>query len=253
MRRSTHTAGVVGRAAHRRLPSAFTLVELLVVITIIGMLVGLLLPAVQAAREAGRNAVCLNNQKQLALAMANYESRKKTYPGYANLLVKIPVGTSAPYNSTTASLYPPVSWVVMLFPDLERQDLYDVWMEAAKNATGAYPQRGYTAGYQQDSFKYSSILVCPSDPPDSTSAGETPLGYVCNRGVNGYDKPAYGVCLNQTGYVWDGSSGTTIAAGGRVGADYVSSHDGTSNTILLAENVLVSPQAPQNLKFPSRC
>ena len=58
----------------------FTLVELLVVITIIGMLVGLLMPAVQSAREAGRRAQCMNNQKQINLALSQYESAKGRFP-----------------------------------------------------------------------------------------------------------------------------------------------------------------------------
>ncbi len=69
--------------------SAFTLVELLVVIAIIGMLAALLLPAVQQARESGRRATCLNNMRQLTLAMRGYEARKRELPGYANVVWQI--------------------------------------------------------------------------------------------------------------------------------------------------------------------
>src|SRR4051812_921231 len=63
---------------HRR--HAFTLVELLVVIAIIGVLVALLLPAIQAAREAARRSQCLNNLKQLGIGFLNYESTRKQFP-----------------------------------------------------------------------------------------------------------------------------------------------------------------------------
>src|SRR5215213_1486865 len=66
----------------------FTLIELLVVITIIGILVGLLLPAVQAAREAARRAQCMNNQKQIALAMHNYLEHVGSFPpGYISTII----------------------------------------------------------------------------------------------------------------------------------------------------------------------
>ncbi len=88
---------------------AFTLVELLVVIAIIGVLVALLLPAVQQAREAARRMHCVNNMKQIGLAMHQYHDAHARFP----------------YAVTTCCTPPGGTWVVLLLPHLEQQNLHD--------------------------------------------------------------------------------------------------------------------------------
>src|SRR5215203_2531060 len=92
-------------ASKRCIREGFTLVELLVVIAIIGILVALLLPAIQAAREAARRTKCINNIKNIGLACLNYESATKVYPSGANLASKVADNG--------------ISWEILILPYVE--------------------------------------------------------------------------------------------------------------------------------------
>ena len=130
---------------------AFTLVELLVVIAIIGTLVGLLLPAVQSAREAARRSQCTNSLKQLATALTIREGSTKDLPGYIN---KLGI-TGSPKLSRA-------SWVVMTFPHIEQAQLFEQWNSG------------------NPAYSAIEILICPSNPPVTQS--EPTLSYVANAG-----------------------------------------------------------------------
>jgi prepilin-type N-terminal cleavage/methylation domain-containing protein len=126
-----------------RFRCGFTLVELLVVIAIIGILVAILLPTIQAARESARRAQCINNQKQMALAMLNYENARKFQVYYHE--------TTSPYSWANAGLV----WGVLILPYMEEQALFDTFdksqhMTARANAEAV---RNIVRGY-----------VCPSAP-----------------------------------------------------------------------------------------
>ena len=101
----------------RAKPRAFTIVELLVLIAIIGILVALLLPAIQTAREAARRAQCVGNLKQLGLAIANYEQTNRVYPA----------GAIFSYNADPSKFISKGSILVHLLPFIERQDVFDMY------------------------------------------------------------------------------------------------------------------------------
>jgi prepilin-type N-terminal cleavage/methylation domain-containing protein len=151
----------------------FTLIELLVVITIIGMLMALLIPAVNGARESARRAVCLNNLKQFATAAQKYDARRRELPGYVNLVGK----SSDPTNATLGLLG---TWAVMLLPELERKDVYETYF-----AIDPYQMQNSIGTMQPTSPPLPTISVfqCPSDPPDDLSIDPTALSYVANCGI----------------------------------------------------------------------
>ncbi|MEX2308953.1 MAG: DUF1559 domain-containing protein [Pirellulales bacterium] len=132
----------------------FTLVELLVVIAIIGVLVALLLPAIQAAREAARRSSCINNLKQIGVALSNHESTHKEFPE----------GISIPTSGNRANW----GWAAHSLPYMEQQDLYDALDVKANNLSQSF-QSASSAG---NADAYVAMLrtrlesyLCPSDAP----------------------------------------------------------------------------------------
>ena len=114
----------------KRLKAGFTLVELLVVIAIIGILVGLLLPAVGAVRESMRNTQCLNNLRQLGMAVQNFHSQKQRLPYYTNNYGYFPGGTNDPAVPGGPAIDPHIKiggYGVALLPFIAQQPLYDRW------------------------------------------------------------------------------------------------------------------------------
>jgi prepilin-type N-terminal cleavage/methylation domain-containing protein len=130
-----------------RLRSAFTLVELLVVIAIIGILVALLLPAIQAARESARRSQCQNNVKQVCLSLLSYHDTKKEFPPSVRLLTK---HENLPENATTHLQ----NWVVSILPYIEEQNLFDSFDETVPVSD---PKNRIPRGTSIET------MLCPSD------------------------------------------------------------------------------------------
>lgn len=161
---------------HTKQVRGFTLVELLVVIAIIGVLVALLLPAVQAAREAARRMSCSNNLKQIGLGLINHEGAKGEFPpgvfgGDSSSCVKDPDAAWIGYkdDEEKRSLY---SGLVIILPFMEMQPLHDqfdlenggIWRAGAFGGDSAWrtPQREKAIGTRPN------VYVCPSDTAEPT-------------------------------------------------------------------------------------
>ena len=198
----------------------FTLVELLVVIAIIGILVALLLPAVQAAREAARRISCTNNMKQLALALHNYHDSFKTFPPAAVWGTPV-VGQTyeAAYHHT---------WLVMVLPYIEQQTLYD-------RIDKPLPIWGQFAVGQQ-----VPLLRCPSDGdfkrPNETH-GIAITNYSGSEGYHWWPTATVdsnwwrGAGYNVPDPAMDMSGLFTVTRTN----NFANMSDGTSNTVVLAE------------------
>jgi len=141
--------------------SGFTLVELLVVIAIIGILISLLLPAVQAAREAARRMQCSNNFKQYGLALHNYHDANKNFPASRSAVGLSAIG----FDGITPQNGNWFSTTVKLFPYMEQSARYDAIVEACSRPQGASPGRIRNNWTEDASFKGAiSTILCPSDP-----------------------------------------------------------------------------------------
>ena len=211
------------RTPRRLAIAAFTLVELLVVITIIAILISLLLPAVQAAREAARQMQCQNNMKQLGLACLNYESQHWCFPPSAY--------STGDYGSSRTHLR---NWVIAILPFLEQQPLYEsfdfsVGIHHSNNraARGTELQAMKCPTDAMNKVKFASIDSTESDnwARGSYAANASLAQYYATttQGGAGTDAPL------SYSHWHRGIMGTNLSMG--VSEVY----DGTSNTLLLAE------------------
>lgn len=221
-----------------RMRQGFTLVELLVVIAIIGILVALLLPAVQAARESARRAQCLNNFKQVALGCQNHAATFKTFPTGVNMWEK--GGCNNPDGKASYSGF---SWSTYILPYLEENATYEKMDVKVGGREYATPPN-YKAGAY-----FVQTYLCPSSTTSRTLVGCCTGPYPGNGKTDAEDLAVTNMVGVADSISWACKSSGTLGATewpkndadgmlyhrSSVGSNKVS--DGTSKTLLIGEVV----------------
>lgn len=216
----------------RPLPG-FTLVELLVVVAIIGTLIGLLLPAVQMAREAARTSQCQNNLKQWAIAMHSYHDATNALPYGASR------GNPPGSEKTTDSQAASSSFVVALWPYLERIELFNQW-NPAQAYHGSTPRVAGGLTNRQLAGTAVPLYCCPSDRPNGKN-----LWSIVEGSRLGNYVPNYGPAISTNGtrtapFGWSESPTDSTAFTKYVPyrCGFKDMTDGTSKTLLMAEYIV---------------
>ena len=215
---------------------AFTLVELLVVITIIGILIALLLPAVQAAREAARRAQCTNNLKQLALACHTHATANLAFP-----------------YGRKYDMWDTYTWTELILPQLEQQAVYDGYWTLPQRGNpkvtpGVNGPIGNDAKLRQSRHAQVSAFYCPSDfSPTANEMTTNEYGFWRGnyRGCVG-SGDMYGEKVDSTTGPWgvgvfgvkhnqSFNEGEPVPT---IGATFADMLDGTSQTLAISEGIV---------------
>ena len=240
-------------SANRRTKSGFTLVELLVVIAIIGILIGMLLPAVQQVREAARRTQCANKIRQIALGTLNYESAHNRFP-----VNQIGHGESRGFGGH-------YSWLVPILPFVEQANLFSQFDLSINNGDGT------------DKFEMSDthpnavaaatevpLFLCPSDTPGDNSillgsAGPASSNYAGNIGwpsfASGFSAER-GLVPNEDGDLKGRFNGiialenpaNPVPWHGNSKSGFAQILDGASNTSMVSERLIQTLNNPMELR-----
>jgi prepilin-type N-terminal cleavage/methylation domain-containing protein/prepilin-type processing-associated H-X9-DG protein len=188
----------------RSRPAGFTLIELLVVIAIIAVLIALLLPAVQAARESARRVQCVNNLKQIGLAMHNYHDANGVFP------MSTTSAEAAPNGACRNGLF---SWHATILPQIEQQPLYNAinfWVGNAANCA------------DPDLILYGATI--PATHPNGTAARTVVASYLCP--TDSYEIPETMGASRPAPQSYSGNAGWTPDTSGPSEGSRIGRHNG---------------------------